>query len=554
MISLAGVTYKRRLDGIYAPDQDDYVPEHSDYSLPSTISSDFGELEAYIESKRDRERQKLGFFYNKIFPDFSSQSSLFTGATYNTVPYTITDQETNDVGTGMSKNYLKTIIDTIVSRLKNLTYEVNIQSEQPLILLELYKKQIERYFRAQIRSNRLEHLTTECFHDAAILGYSHVLMDPWSKKIRKINDYELGVYESEFDKNDLKRVMIKDSRFPVSGLKPYVAGFDPKKLRDVISNRDTVELILYLDCFRHKKFVSIEGAVGPMTDYNFDTVILVSYIWDIGVTRTMTTSLFDLLMPMQRQINKFCAKESILYMNYKGPTPVIASASAEIDVVMKSLSNQAGEICVLSGPVTDVSKMVGNIEATPLSPEMDGIIEALKASMLEMAGTQEISMDLDSLRSAAAVIALDQLRDARFQSQMFAMAEFIEQILVNIIKFNAGIDEEVGDIPWKELVDLIEATYLEIEPVHVNNDPNEKAPPPPPEDYQMYAIDQFIIAVVKKEKDYGDMDYTINRDLMKKTAVNKLLRFKALKGDVDGLEALVIQFFIDDIKAGLVQL
>jgi hypothetical protein len=163
-------------------------------------------------------------------------------------------------------------------------------------------------------------------------------------------------------------------------------------------------------------------------------------------------------------------------------------------------------------------------------------------------------MNLDNLRSAAAVVALDQLRDARFESQLFLMAEFVEQMLVNIVRFNAGMAlterTEIGDIPWQNMLDLVNSAYIEIIPVH-GNDPEDK-PVEPPEDFQLYIVDKFIMAVINGEKTHADINYTINRQILKKQAVNKLLRFKALDGEYRELEELVLMLFVDDIKSGVV--
>jgi hypothetical protein len=550
------IPLKRSPTGIYNPAMNEIkyasqdVQDRTQLGVPSTMQSDFGTLEAYLDSKVGREHLKLCAFYNKFFPSITF-ASAYAGATYNAPPFSILDQEVTDVGSGMSENYLKVCIDTIVSRLKNISFQVRIQSSTPLILLEMHRSSLERYFKSQIRSNRLEHLVTECFHDSAILGYSHVFMDPWSKKVRKINDFELGIYEAEFEKRDLKRVMLKDEAFPVASLAPYVEGFDHDTLKRLVSQRSHIRLYLYMDCFQGKKFAMIENTAGPLTDYPFDKVLLETFIWDIGVKRTYTTSMFDLLFPLQRQINKFNAKRSTLYTNYKGTVPVISTAG-DVDAVVKNLTNKSGEVLVLSGAVADVTKMIGQIDPIPLNPTINAEIQALKAAMLELAGVQEISLDLGSLRSAAAVVALDQLRDVRFENQMFQMAEFVGSLLTNIVRFNAGLQEPVGDIPWEQMLDLIDSAYIEIIPIH-GLDP-EKKPVDPPEDFQLYAVNRFLMDVINGKSTFDNADYTINRDILKKQVVNRLLRFKAMGGDFRSLEELAVRLFVEDIRKGVVSI
>jgi len=534
-------SYQPRINEPPVPDD-----SPSSWDIPHAMQNDFYQLEAYANNKRPQEHIKLCAFYNKLFPSLT-YANIYNTATHNSLPFSIMDQEVPDTGTGMTKNYLKTVIDKVCSRLLNVSFSVKLVSSSPSLLLELYQPIIERYFSAQIEANHLEELVSECFHDAAILCYAHVFFDPWSKKIYKVNDWEIGWYEPEFEKRSLKRCLIQNREFPVSELAPYIDGMDPERLKGVINSQAHVELTLYMDCFQHKKIVRIENITGPATLYPYDSVLISTFSWDLGTKRCYGTSMFDLLFPLQRSINKFTAKQSTIYMNYKGPTPIISS-NGDVDTIVHNLNNQSGEVLILSGAMSDTSKIVGEFNPTPLDENLSAETESLKATMLELSTTQDLSMNLDNLRSAAAVVALEQLRDNAFQPQMFKAARFVRNILENTVRFEAAWEDHEIDVPWNVLKDLIESQMLKIVPIHSNS--LEEKPEEMPEDYQLYAVNKFIIDVVKGTKSIEDVDYALNWDILKAQACTKLLRFKALDWDISNLESFVYNLFIEDVKRG----
>ena len=69
------------------------------------------------------------------------------------------------------------------------------------------------------------------------------------------------------------------------------------------------------------------------------------------------------------------------------------------------------------------------INPTPLDPELSGTVQEYKSAMYELAGIQNASFDMENMRSAAAVVALDQTRDSVFQAQLSALSDFIANAL-----------------------------------------------------------------------------------------------------------------------------
>jgi len=542
-----------KISGNYEPTQYP-IREKYDMRVPEEISKDFNQLTSLIEDKYSKEFLKVCAFYNKLF--ISLKAYDWSRSSYNTVPFTLQHQERTDTGTGLSSNYLKAAIDLVVSRIGNTTFEYKLKAEQPTIQYTIFKDEVEREFKALIRKHKLLRLGLESFHDCAILSFAHAFIDPWAGRIRKVSDWELGCYESEFVAGRLQKVIIRDFAFPVSELGPYEQGFDAEFLGDLKKYHTHCDLRLYIDCVQKKKYAAINSKMSEGTEYPFEKVLIATLSWDVGLRKTTVASLFDTLYPLQRQLDKLLAKKSQILAMYKGPVPVFTGIS-DMDYIVKNLSNSAGEILFLDTQrrATDFLTV---LEPTPLDPNMNAEMEAIRAQMFELAGVQQISLDPENYRSAAAMIAIKQMRDAGFQSQLTALAQYLQDIVDIFVTYQAQAEpEDIGNLSWKDVQYLLEDAYIDIVPVQ-DLDPTAKVDEEPVVDHMLRHVEQFIIGVCKGIVNYDNLDYSYDRMLLKQQAATRYVELRALgKADdtfLQNLQALLVELFIDDLQAGVVQL
>src|SRR5262245_39304062 len=145
------------ISGQYIPAQ--YPGEKSDkWILPDDVRAEYNRLNSIIESKYSREYLKICAYYNKLFP--SLRTSAYSTSSYNVPAFTALDQERRDTGTGMSSNYLKQIIDQIVSRLGTITFEPALLADVPTLEYIIHRDEVERQLRKGVRSLQMARMTT----------------------------------------------------------------------------------------------------------------------------------------------------------------------------------------------------------------------------------------------------------------------------------------------------------------------------------------------------------------------------------------------------------
>lgn len=530
-----------------------YPGEKSDkWEIPELISKEFNKLNSIIESKYSREFLKICAFYNKMFP--SLKTNEFSMASYNVQPFTTLDQERSDTGTGTNYNYLKQIVDQITSRLGTVTFIPMLQSEEHSLEYVLYKSEVERILRTYIKDDDFNRTCLESFHNAAILGYSHAFINPYTGQLVKAPDYEVGIFESQFNHRNIKQMLYRDYAFPTVEAVTYITDLDDdsrKEFLEGITGSSTVDFKMYFDCVLHKVYTIINHKLVSTKTYDFDNVLMTTFQWDVGFARQLTTSEFDLLYPIQREINKIAAKIQQLVRMYKGSVPVF---NADVDLAMKAISNGTGEALYIDSS-RNVAELMTVINPTPLDPQLSAQIQEYKTAMYELAGIQNASFDMENMRSAAAVIALDQTRDSVFQAQMSGMSQFIKSALCLYIKFftkEPQFAKSRFEIDWESFAKLIDTSYINLQPVHLN-DPlsDENATDTPEDDYALIAVDKVTLDIIHGKTTYDTLPYFIDEDAVIINVVTLLIKFEALHVSIpDCLHIFLMNAFIAKVRSG----
>ena len=261
--------------------------------------------------------------------------------------------------------------------------------------------------------------------------------------------------------------------------------------------------------------------------------------------------MFDLLYPIQREINRIAAKKQQIIRMYKGSVPVFNS---DVDIALKAITNGAGEALYIDSS-RSTTELMTVINPTPLDPQLDAEIQSHKTSMYELAGIQNASFDMENMKSAAAVIALDQTRDSVFQAQMAGMSQFIKQMLKLYIKYLAKYPDMSGDrrrVDWETVSKLIEQSYINMQPVHLN-DPlsDEQKADENPYDYTKLATARLLLDVINGDITFDTLPYYYDPADLTIAVATILIKFEALGIDVPiTIHKFLMSAYIDFIKNG----
>lgn len=530
-----------------------YPGEKSDnWDVPKEVQSDYHKLNSIIEQKYSKEFLKICAFYNKMFPTIKSAGSMQVA--YNSIAFTVKDQERADTGAGTNYNYLKAIVDQITSRLGTILFQPMLTSEDPNFEYIVYKDTVERVLRTFIRDDEFNRNCLESFHNAAILGYAHVFIDPYTGRLVKAPDYTIGVYASQFNHNNVVQMLYRDYAFPISEVVYYLVDCDDKQKEEVLRelvDRDSCDFKMFFDCIAQEVYVTINNKTLPPRTYPFDKVLMATFQWDTGFNKQYTTSEFDKLYPIQREINKIAAKIQQFVRMYKGPVPVFNS---EVDLQVKELSNGSGEVLFVDSG-RPVDSLMTVINPTPLDSQLDAQIQAYKTTMFELSGIQNSTFDMENMKSAAAVVALDQMRDSVFQAQMSAMSQFIKDSLHLYIKFYAEFPDfsrTAAVVDWRTVAKLMENSYIDLKPVHLNDFTSDtNTIDVKPSDYMEMMCSQFVLKLLNNTATYDTIPYYLDPEFVTAKVAMVMAKFGALGLEIPmSVHKYMVRAYLESIAQG----
>ncbi len=275
-----------------------------------------------------------------------------------------------------------------------------------------------------------------------------------------------------------------------------------------------------------------------------------TFCWDVGFSKVLTTSLFDLLYPVQRELNKILAKMQQLIRLYKGAVPVF---NTDVDLAMKAITNGSGECLYIDSP-RPVADMMTVINPTPLDAQLSAEATARKTEMYELAGIQSVTFDMENMRSAAAVIAMDQTRDAVFQAQLDGIAKFTAKLFRTWIFYNAGVNAfESPIVDWVDMVRLLNNATIDLKPVHLNDPMGNRAATEgqPSVDYRQIQTARFVMDILRGRRGYEDLSFMIDRNQVLPVLAVTMVQLDALHVEIPqhALDFMV-RAFVEDVQTG----
>ena len=173
------------------------------------------------------------------------------------------------------------------------------------------------------------------------------------------------------------------------------------------------------------------------------------------------------------------------------------------------------------------------------------------------------------MKSAAAIVALDQLRDSTFQAQLQGIAEFAKDIIHNYVRFMCKLDnfpEEVQaecrgrsmeDKEWSSVNKLLNDAQLTLEPIHITDALNSEynAPDSMTPDYQQLQTARAVYDVLVGKMEYDNLPYYIDNDSVTVMVAVALTKFDALRIDIpDTLHKFLMDAFVDNVRQGKAQI
>lgn len=523
--------------------------KHTLGDMPQESYRHYQRLEQIWQNKFTKNTLKVCAFYNKSFE--LRHHGLHSN--HMAPQFTRINQERADTGNGESINYLKQIVDYVTARMGGIRIDPLLSAEIPSVQYLVYKDEASRILRKFANNDEMSSMARSAFHDAAILGFSYAFLMPTTGKHVAATDYEVAVYEDELSHDLVQYMLYRNTNTPLTWIAAILPDMSPECM-DYLQQRcvteDSLEFTLFVDACAHKMYAVVDNYIVYVRDYEYPNVLVSTFRWDIGFSSGCTTSLFDTLYPIQREIDRIAAKIQQLIRLYKGPIPIFDSS---VDLFANAVSNGTGEYYTVDS-TRKTADLVTVVQPTPLDPTLTSAIDSRKTQMLELAGIQNMTFSSDSIKSAAAVIALDQLHDNVYEAQLQGLGQFMKQCFEHYVEYccinTAGKEE------WVAIKALLQNGYIDLKVVSAHDPLNSMAAATGEVVDDLKALlARLTIDVIAGRKTFDSIPPYVDRNELLLQVMAAALKFSSNGIELPGtIHLFFVDAFIDSVATGQVNL
>lgn len=357
-----------------------------------------------------------------------------------------------DTSVSPNENIIRSVIDTLVAKMSELKIRPFFNPIKGNYKTRKIVKQMQIFFDDYFeKQNILNKVNYETFRNALIFDTGYVFINPWSLSLHTIKPTEIAYYGAEDHYGDITKVMLSFRDFPGSLIEKWTMLKAPKDDKffynvELYFDSDEKEYRIYID----QKLERKGHWVKP--------VPIVKLHYSNPVIGGKSTSIVDLLFPMQKNLNKLnalikeCAQlnPASLYFAPEGT-----------NITPQSLDNRVGNMIVYR-PIPGVTTPIISTHQEFISEQYIKEREYIKKSMFELVGISQLSAMANKpagLDSGVALRSMENIEADRFGvlvNNIIRCYIDISRLMIEIFPEDAELlptDISRAKIQWKDVIE-----------------------------------------------------------------------------------------------------
>ena len=354
-------------------------------------------------------------------------------------------KQDNDLLDESALNVIKSVIDSIVSKLANQkvrpyfnTINGNYKSKQAV-------RKAQHFFDILFDNYKVNQLVSDAFKGACKDGIGYIYVCPKTLSIFVLPAWEVGVLNSEMAYGAPTKMMIKQYNYPTTLLDKY-KGTD-----------DYVTRIVYIDTIEHTYEEYINNRKYDSMKYTPSVLPIVPVYYNKPAIGTQAVSLVEDLNGIQNQIDLISAKMANAAQLTSANTTYVIEGS---NLKPSDVSNRVGQVYGVKMPPGVNTPPVVNVTPAPFDPSWPAEIKRLTDAAYEMVGVSQLSAQSKKPSGVESGVALQTMQDVesdRFETQITHYVQiFVDlvKLYIEVVPEDQDILSEYGIMKWKEIKDL----------------------------------------------------------------------------------------------------
>lgn len=357
-------------------------------------------LNSIMEIDRDKYQYNLARYLNRPTIDIDNNNEW--NADYTESFVSLFDP---DLTNGPNMNVIKSVIDSLVSKLSNNKVRPFFNSIDGTYHTKKIVKQVQIYFDHLYEKINADAIISMAFRNACIFGIGYIFLDPFTYEISCAPSYNIAMLNSEQKRTKL---LYKIKNAPAPFFTKYGLQIDTLY----------ADFAMFIDVIDHKATIFINGAERKSIKYNFDELPIVLVYFNEPVIGLKTVSVADELEGIQTHIDLLNAKISACAQLSPAMTIYVHENS---NVKAADINNKVGNVFELRMPVGSSNLPVQYVNPSLHDPQWTNELDFYVQKAYDMIGISQLSAQSrkpSGLNSGAALQTMEDIESDRFETQV----------------------------------------------------------------------------------------------------------------------------------------
>ena len=333
-------------------------------------------------------------------------------------------------------------------------------------------KQAQQFFDVFYDMQNVNRKISDAFRDCCIFDTGVIYIDEDSKRIERVLPFQVFVRPAEANYGRITRIYYEQKDFPVTLL--------PKKIEINNKSIQYMDYGIYYDTVEHTKAYTGNGKILLVEKYNQDIIPFVFIYYKNPIVGNISTSVADMLVNIQQEINILMAKIKDASQLNPALTFLVPEGS---NLKATQLNNRIGNILTYNPiqgggtPVTSSAPaFIDNQYITLLNELIQKAYDLVGISMLSAQSKKPAG-----LNSGIALATMEDVESDRFETQLNQVIRAyidVAKTCLQVFPQDENILPEIStrvSIKWKDIIK--ESTNMNIQYSGADNlskDPSTK--------------------------------------------------------------------------------
>ena len=416
-------------------------------------------LNSRIEARLDTYSYKLARYLNRLDVDLRNSYNYYD---YYTVPFAVgTDK---DLFNPASTNVIKSVIDTLVSKLSNNKVRPFFTPTDGIFKTKKVVRQAQQFFDTLYDEVNLNGIVSAAFKDACIFDIGYILVDPFTYEIRRVPSYCIA----QLDEQAI--YLIKYHRVPSLECNKY----------DVKAKQQFVNIEMLIDCNSGEATLYVDEQIVAKKAIAGNPVVQVYYNEPIQGSKTI--SIVDELEGIQSQIDLINARISTTSQLTPANIVFVDESSG---IKATDINNKDCQVYPVGLQPGSNADPVHVVRPVPFDNQWQSMLDFYINKAYDMVGISQLSAQSrkpSGLDSGVALQTMEDIESDRFETQI---NHFIRAYIDTTKAFVATVPANADILPvskwndsmkWTDLIeqqDLFKIQYSAA--TSMSKDPAERA-------------------------------------------------------------------------------